>query len=197
MRSYLENKYNEKFLVKNIRKEGAGFAVSGWTAAEGSPVNNSVVVFKITDIDGKKGDDYIGAIWQYKNKSKIEQMVRDAFGDIKIKHTDIHIGVSEKVEYLHNTLKDKDLRSVLKSNPEYSGLTINIETVHNRCSDKYRNSLSRLARHLYDFGFRDIILVHDSPSEGLEDKGIRCILSLDGTKRGGFEDSLKYRCAGR
>lgn len=197
MKSYLENKYNERFLIDNIRKEGSGLGVTGQTIAEGRPANNPSVVFRISDTDGKKGDNYVGALWQFKNKEKLGQIVEGSFGNGELKNVSIHIGISGDIENLHNSLKNEDIREALKKHPGSIGITVNIEPAQEAAPKEYQASLREATRHLYDFGFRNVTVVYDFTTNDSGRENIRCISSLDNGKSGDFAANIEYRCARR
>lgn len=197
MKNYLENKYNERFLVNNIRKEGSGLGVTGQTIADGRPVNNQSVIFRISDTDGKKGDNYVGALWQFRNKGKLSQIIEDSFDNGKLKNVNIHLGISGDIENLHSSLKNEDLREALKKHPGSIGITVNIEPAQGAMPKDRQDSLKKVARHLYDFGFRNVTIVYDFIANDTGHGSARCILSLDSSKSGGFAKNLEYRCTRR
>ena len=197
MKTYLERKYHEKFSVSDVHKEGSGVGVSGQTVCRGSPVDNSSIVFRVSDTDGRKTDNYIGALWLFRNRDGLEQMIRESSSDIMLDRIDIHIGVDGEIESFHNSLKNKDIRDALKDYPDNIGIAVNIESSREESTKKHQDILRLLAKRLYDFGFRNITISYNFSSTDADSTKMRCVLGSVNIKEGGAVTGLEERCGER
>lgn len=87
MTTYLEEKYGQKFTVKNLRVTGGGFGVEGRLTADASPVTNPNLVFNIgkpeySEAANYTQDTFLQILWSQQEYTNISSFMANELGNV-------------------------------------------------------------------------------------------------------------------
>lgn len=89
MREYLQNKYNQEFLVEKPERKGSGLAVEGHIDATAYPKSDESIRFTVVASSSGMADGYAGAVWTKSENERLKPIISDIFGE----HVEVSIEV--------------------------------------------------------------------------------------------------------
>lgn len=88
MQLYLQQRYNQEFVVERPERSGGGFAVEGRLESIAYPRNDPSLKFTVIRSRTYRADGYVGVVWEREERQRLEPELRAIFGaDIKIQLT--------------------------------------------------------------------------------------------------------------
>lgn len=151
MESYLEEKYEKKFAVKNIHKEGSGLGVRGEVV--GNAISSSDgLTFEVSSQSDGYHDQYAAAVWQQKEDDVIKSIVNRQGIAVKAQSR-IYIYDNDVGDSIKGSIPNLDqLRPELKLGITYSIKIKASERYDERRNSEYLKTFRSFVGRLVDIG---------------------------------------------
>ena len=96
METYLEDKYDKDFVVKEPKLTGAGLAVTGSWRAEAHPADDKTLVFEVGRVEEEERffDNYTSYVWNREELPKVESFLSTIYKETKPKRVNLHVGIN-------------------------------------------------------------------------------------------------------
>lgn len=108
MARYLEHKYNDQFVVKDIEKEGSTIGISGRLVAVAYPKDENNLTFKVYNENDKLSDTYMSVVWSKQAYARDTAPIERIVSNSEVSFLEIKVASSFKSQQ-ENLIKPDEL----------------------------------------------------------------------------------------
>ena len=179
MKTYLQNKYNEEFIVEKPERKSSGLGVEGVLAANAYPIRDPHIRFSVNTSSNGNQDNYPGVIW---SRSQNDKLIKDHIINNSWAQTDITVSLTDNTaQSLSGTPKTYEEAIVSYGKDIHYIISVNRNTNQLAVDNRDRYYLMSLIRYINQqkVGYR---IIHYGIHDTKMDTDIVCNIQLEGTR---------------
>ena len=181
MKTYLQNKYNEAFIVEKPERKSSGLGVEGVLvlAANAYPIRDPHIRFSVNTSSNGNQDNYPGVIW---SRSQNDKLIKDHIINNLWAQTDITVSLADNTaQSLSGTPKTYEEAIASYGKDIHYIISVNRNTNQLAVDNRDRYYLMNLIRYINQqkVGYR---IIHYSIHDTKMDADIVCNIQVEGTR---------------